>query len=786
MINSVRSARESGASLAGMLAKGLVLLGLIYLILISSSVEGLLNPILLSFLLLIYLFTRSRGDLGIEIPSLVFFLVLILTSIASIDPRRSFYEVWLIGIGVFLIYFTARIVQLGFSPRALIHFLLLIGLGFMIFSWLDASRWYLTWRSSYPEEWIPGISFRLNGGNTIAAYYHGILMIGIARLVYSRSRAERLAMSAYCLSAGLLIFLSSSRGAYLGVIGGLVMLVTLQWSKLKQWIPTLRNLFNRFRILILGAGLIALLIIVAFGYWYMQNMQSHPTHGAALQSRNEFWGPAWNAFLRSPWIGNGPYTFASEYMNSASVPPSPIFLHAHNTYLDILSGSGLVGLLVSAWLVGTLIYRLWKSFHSEQQSASFVTLGALLALSSFLVHSFFDGLYLMPFAALSLCVLLGAALGELKGSQKKFAPVPKCLAIAVVILAWANFWVTVPYNLAIQAAEDGDFELASEQFAISVQRDRGLVLTHQQFGLAKSVLASEGDQAALERAIQAMEEAVRLDPAYSPNLANLGALYRERGELGPAVESFTRAIELAPEWATWHLNLGEVYEMQGRWELSAQSYGEALSLEPCWVADGFWSETPFRKDISEGWQALNPDSPEEEVHYTEEEVIRQSIADPILKLAAQEIEEQDFQSGERLLGVVGLSHFRRQIEKLELTWLDAEIAASKEEWSSAILLGEEALDGFRLQGAYGPGSKGQTLYGTGIFRRQIMDVELVPQLTLIRFPDPWPQRMVKLADWYQKVGDPSGCKATMDELLQNLPHFWQHFPELELDCFVKR
>jgi O-antigen ligase/tetratricopeptide (TPR) repeat protein len=786
MNNISGASRLSIASLIAILTKSLVFLGLVYLIVVSSYMEGPLNPILLSVLLVIYLFTKSKGDLGIEIPTLIFILVLILTSITSIDPRRSFYEVWLIGIGIFLIYFTARIIQLGFSSRTLVNFLLLIGLGFMIFSWLDAGRWYSIWRSSYPEEWIPGISFRLNGGNTIAAYYHGILMIGVARLVYSRLRLERFAFGAYCLSAALLIFLSSSRGAYLGVMGGLFVLIVLQWNKLKKWIPLFQNLFKRFRVIIMGVGLIALLVLVAFTTWYLQNMQSHPTHGAALQSRNEFWGPAWQAFLRSPWIGNGPYTFAIEYMNSTSVPPSPIFYHAHSMYLDILSGSGLVGFLVSGWLMWTLLYRLWKSYHSGGQTASFVTLGALLALSSFLVHSVFDGLYLMPFAALNLCVLLGAAFGEIKGSQKKWTLAPMGLGVAVVILAWVDFCMTAPYNQGIRAANDGDFELASARFALATQRDPGLVLTHQQLGLAESVLASDGDQAALERAIQAMEEAVQLDPAYSPNLANLGALYRERGELEQAAESFTRAIELAQEWALWYLNLGEVYELQGKWDLSAHNYEKALSLEPNWKADGFWTETPFRNEFLEGWQALNPDTPEVDFQYTEAEVIRQSVAAPILEFTALKIREQDFQTAERLLGIVGLTHFRRQIEKHEWLWLKAEIAASKEEWSDAISLGENALDGFRLQGAYGPGGAGEMLYGTGIFRRSLMEGELVPQLILIRLPNPWPQRMVRLAGWYQNVDDTGNCTATKDELLKNLPDFWQRFPDLELDCYIRR
>ena len=774
--------KTAGASLTGSLNKSLVLLGLVYLIVFSSYVEGLLNPILLSILLLIYLLTRSKGDLGIEIPTLVFFVVLILTSITSIDPRRSFYEVWLIGIGIFLIYFTARIVQLGFSSRTIINFLLLIGLGFMIFSWLDAGRWYMTWRSSYPDALIPGISFRLNGGNTIAAYYHGILMIGAARFIESRSRIERLALGAYCLSAGLLIFLSSSRGSYLGVMGGLFILVVLQWGKLRKWMPLLRNLFTRFRVPILAVGLIALLTIATFGYWYLQNMQSHPTHGAALQSRNEFWGPAIKAIQRSPWIGNGAYTFAIDYMQSVSIPPGDIFLHAHNTYLDILSGSGLAGFLASIWLMGTWIYRLWTSYHTEKQATSVVVLGALLALASFLVHSFFDGLYLMPFAALNLCVLLGAAMGERKSRQKKYGAIPVSLGLSVMILAWVNLWVTEPYNQAIDAADDGDLELASVQFSLSAQRDPGLALAHQQLGLTESILAMGGNPAALERAIQSMEQAVALDPFYSPNLANLAGLYRENGQLDLAIKEFQYAIELAPRWMTLHLNLGEIYEIQENGSLASEAYEQVLSQRPDWATDSFWTETPFRQQFLTEWQELNQGAIQDEFHGSEGEVTHQALVSPILKLAAQKIKDLDLPAAERLLGVAQLAYFSSQEQRLELTWLNAELAAAKENWVEAVTLGEEALNGFLLQGAYGPGSASKTLYGTGIFRRQIMEVELVPQLTLIYLPDPWPERMAKLASWHQGKVDIWGCEQIFEELRDNIPDSLQQIPETLSSC----
>jgi hypothetical protein len=68
------------------------------------------------------------------------------------------------------------------------------------------------------------------------------------------------------------------------------------------------------------------------------------------------------------------------------------------------------------------------------------------------------------------------------------------------------------------------------------------------------------------RMIQAFKRAVVLDPAYSVNHANLGALYRERGDHQRPIEELRITVGLAPQRANYYLNLGEAYEAENAWD----------------------------------------------------------------------------------------------------------------------------------------------------------------------------------------------------------------------------
>jgi O-antigen ligase len=77
---------------------------------------------------------------------------------------------------------------------------------------------------------------------------------------------------------------------------------------------------------------------------------------AALSGREEMWTAIWDSFLRSPWIGHG-YFVSSE---SGSLKVWYVWSNwtAHNFWLQVLVGTGLVGGVLLAWALISYAVRL--------------------------------------------------------------------------------------------------------------------------------------------------------------------------------------------------------------------------------------------------------------------------------------------------------------------------------------------------------------------------------------------------------------------------------------------
>jgi len=71
-------------------------------------------------------------------------------------------------------------------------------------------------------------------------------------------------------------------------------------------------------------------------------------------------------------------------------------------------------------------------------------------------------------------------------------------------------------------------------------RDAGLPLAQPLLHLGRTPAAEEGtvDKVRFDRAIQAYDEALRLDPNYSPAFWSRGFAYWKRGQYGAAIRDF--------------------------------------------------------------------------------------------------------------------------------------------------------------------------------------------------------------------------------------------------------
>jgi hypothetical protein len=565
------------------------------------------------------------------------------------------------------------------------------------------------------------------------------------------------------LSFGLII-LSSSRGALLGLIGGVSFFVyfllqnTIHQNFKKIW----GN--KKLRSILLVAVLVGFLALITFTIFYFYQASNHPSHGNPLTSRSEFWPPALRAFSASPLVGKGLYTFASWYTSEVSTPPSQIFLHAHSSYLDILGGTGILGLVSFLWLafVGVKILLKTDCFKNRNY------LGVSAAIFAFAIHSFFDGLYLMIFAGFTFLIYLAYLFSHHLRTDS--TPIPDLskkvfslmFIIPVIGYSWFNYWQNEPLKDAVSLYKEESLPAAQQKILNAKDRNPAYTINQIYTGL----MFADSPQHITQYALPAFQEAVSIDPYWALNHANLAALYRETGNFSTAVQEDTLAVQLAPNWGLYHLNLGHSLESAGDLINAEQRYKTALSLNPEWATAYFFRENEFRSGV-----LLSKEIVPIDIYETYKNQLDQPSAIPLIRLAKQALVDQDISLAQDYRQLASIAYYRREPEKYELHWLDAEILAAQGNYKQAIFQAEGTFYFVLRQGIYGPGSAGTSLYYDGVYRAPVLPVEFVPQLTTIPLPGDWEHRYFSLAEWYALNDDTEGCQTTLDQLLSYVPDY---------------
>lgn len=700
-------------------------------------------------------------------PLALFLAVYLLTAFTSIDPRRSLGDAWLTGAYVFAFVLTVDLVNWGWPRELFVKVMLLVSgvlIGMGVYSVVG---WYRQWLAANPGVWLPTSVYRLPAPNTIAVFLNLVLMAALARLWVTRARAPRALLAVWIVLALGLLFLTSSRGGWLGTAAGAGAAIWLSARAPAQsdWLKLAWEALRRRRAL-MATVLIAGVAGLGLVGWSAYRLMAHPTHSSSFfGARGNFWIAAWQAFLRSPLVGQGPFTYGSAYLRAVSVPPDLLYTHAHSLFFNLLAETGLLGVLACVMLGVAAFRALWRQVHGLRGDEQAVVVGTFAALVAYGVHGLFETVSAEPTNAFVTSILLGVALapGPALSAVERAAPAgsrvrlwpSKGLALALVIAGWYGLWLSTPLHLGVLAANKSEWRSAEAYLTEATRRDPRSAVVHQQLGLARSVLASEEDDPALAEAIAELETTVRLDPDWALNHANLGALYAAQGDDEAAHREFQAAVKLAPQVGVYHLNLGAVAERTGNAAEAERAYAEALHYRPEWADAYFWRATPWRAAFLAQWRSstLTPPAPS----------VVELDGSPALVEAY--IQAGRLPEAERLLQRTGLVY----PQSLVVVWVKAELAAARADYTEAAALGEKALTGYRDQSIFGPGTFGAPAYGPFYQRREAMALDMVPQLTVIRVTDPWAARLVRLGDWYAALGDAARAAAIYHEVLTYVP-----------------
>ncbi len=448
-----------------------------------------------------------------------------------------------------------------------------------------------------------GVRVDATFGNATYLAVYMIFNIFIAGMFAARSFTDMKKKWGYAYSALALFFVfilyhTATRGAILGLIGGMgvTTLLVLIFER--------KNKVLRISCgVILGLGIATVLGFLAIKNTsfvrespVLSRFASISLNDGTTKSRFMVWDMAWQGFKERPILGWGQENFSyvfNKYYNPGMYAQEQWFDRTHNVVFDWLIAGGILGLLSYLFLFGSALWSLWKS---PEETFSFTEKSVMSGLFvAYFIHNFFvfDNLTsYMIFVTMLAYVHGRVAVASHKLSRVdtevgdddfKHIILPVCVVMLVVILYLVNFkayaasrsLIEALRKLGTDAGQMGalavvDFKdaLKRESLGQSEIRER-IIEAVSQINPSTAPINVKQDFFELGKA----ELAKQLE--HTPDDARYqlftGTFYSYYGLFDDALKYTLRASELSPNKQSILYQLGNLY-------LQKQDYTKALEV----------------------------------------------------------------------------------------------------------------------------------------------------------------------------------------------------------------
>lgn len=406
--------------------------------------------------------------------------------------------------------------------------------------------------------------------NHLAGLLEVLGVFGLSLVCWSRWPTWLKLLTAYTVGICYLgVVLTGSRGGYLStatsllVFGGLSLALLCKASARLFWT-------------IGGPALLATVVIGVITVFLIQKNDYLSGRAQAIfettNMRVHLWKGAIEQWKLQPYIGtgSGTYLYYGRQFRTEDVQADPIYVH--NDYLQLLAEYGLMGMALFLVFLGAHLRNGWRNFQrlgfkrvaiSSRilSNGMALQLGALAAVSAYIVHSFFDFNLHIPANVLLLAFVFGILANA--GTQRETEPASPNLAV----VGWRLFLPIIGVILAIQCLRLLPGEYFTER--------------------ARTALRDDQLPAAVFFAIDGLDREQK-----NPNLYQyLGAARVEQGDATPqpltrsyfyeaALRAFEQGRALAPRDKTFAVSLGLTYDQLGRFAEGEWMFNEALALDP--------------------------------------------------------------------------------------------------------------------------------------------------------------------------------------------------------------
>lgn len=509
--------------------------------------------------------------------------------------RRVAIGLWYVGLYVGVWYILADAIgNKGLKRETLVDGLLISGLVVLIFGYVQARDWLastmpLVFRGMLPFN-LPRPVSTLGNTNSLANFLVVVIPFALARTVTSRRRFNQIVMGVYAGMAIVLLFLTFSRGGWVGIAAGvgawfLLLLVQhdlLTVDGIQRWWVARDRIVKAATVIVGGAALVtATAGVVIF-------LLSFQMGGRSASLRTGIWADAITLFSEKPLAGHGLFTFGAGLSRLYSTPPNTPHSHAHNVLLHIAAELGIVGLVTLGATLFVIVMAARKNWREMDNRQRGTLAGAVGAVVAFAVHQLADLPAMSPAIALSGLVALTLVMIPVSPvpltSTFRRTGHPVAMTGLWIVLIGTGLWSSNIYRQYVsirnEAMLEENFREAADEMQAVIAADPSLSLYYKEQGLLLGLAANEGDLDAAREGIRVYDQFIALNPEYAIVWANKAALHWQLGEQEAGLGAMRTAVELSP--LSWQLavNLGNYEDALGNTEAALLAYDRAIQLSP--------------------------------------------------------------------------------------------------------------------------------------------------------------------------------------------------------------
>jgi tetratricopeptide (TPR) repeat protein len=435
------------------------------------------------------------------------------------------------------------------------------------------------------------ISFTFANANHFGGYVEMLvwLCVGLALARKGIMRALYLILG---ISMAAAIPLTLSRGAFMGLVSGLLFFLTaLGWKRRKRTLFIF--LINFFCLSALVAGWVGL-------DPFLEKIQTLKTAPVTETVRIRTWKDSLDIIRAYPWTGTGPGTYADIYPQYQSQPmPMYSMTHAHNDFLEMTAESGIPAALCALTALFILFISVLKSLGPVPYSRfRSIGTGALAGCVSILVHGMADFNFQIPsnlllFALCAAIALLSGGLFEQERHWINRGVSPKqSMGISALVIIMGLICISIALSPAVgdlyfKKARDhqraGSFDSARSAMNLAMAAAPG---NAQYLALMGDLSLSLSTQASdnlkimgwMETALGYYTDAVKACPKNGYYHSKKAYCLLRMGRHPAAEASFKEAAALAPQNDTAHFDLANYYLEQRNFSAAYPHYREFIRM----------------------------------------------------------------------------------------------------------------------------------------------------------------------------------------------------------------